>query len=115
MTASGGAAREPVDREDAGRPVDEAARDLAVAVAIVADEKQGSDVVVLQVGEVLGVTEYFVIVSAPNRRLVKTLVDEIEEQARERCLGAVNRGAEFAWAALEMAALQRNHFPNRQA
>jgi ribosome-associated protein len=54
-----------------------------VLVARIADEKQGSDVRVLQVGDVLGVTEYFVIVSAPNRRLVKTLVDEIEAQARE--------------------------------
>ena len=39
------------------------------------------------------------------------VVAENELQARERCLGAVNRGAEFAWAALEMAALQRERFP----
>lgn len=32
------------------------------------------------------------------------------EQARERCIGAINRGAEFAHAALEMAALRRK-FP----
>lgn len=32
------------------------------------------------------------------------------EQARERCLGRINRGAEFAHAALEMAALRRK-FP----
>ena len=31
----------------------------------------------------VGVTEYFVIVSASNRRLVRTLVDEIEVQTRE--------------------------------
>jgi ribosome-associated protein len=62
-------------------PVDES-REFAVLVARIADDKKGSDVRVLQVGEVLGVTEYFVIVGAPNRRLVKTLVDEIEEQAR---------------------------------
>ena len=37
----------------------------------------------LEVGDVLGVTEYFVVMSAPNRRLVRTLVDEIETQARE--------------------------------
>ncbi len=41
------------------------------------------------------------------------VVAENEEQARERCLGAVNRGAEFAWAALEMAALRRERFPKR--
>ncbi len=32
------------------------------------------------------------------------------EQARERCVGRINRGAEFAHAALEMAALRRK-FP----
>jgi 6,7-dimethyl-8-ribityllumazine synthase len=32
------------------------------------------------------------------------------EQARERCVGRINRGAEFAQAALEMAALRRK-FP----
>lgn len=32
------------------------------------------------------------------------------EQARERCIGSINRGAEFAQAALEMAALRRK-FP----
>ena len=32
------------------------------------------------------------------------------EQARERCIGKINRGAEFAQAALEMAALRRK-FP----
>jgi len=31
---------------------------------------------------VLGVTEYFVITAAPNRRLVRRLVEEIEEQVR---------------------------------
>jgi len=38
------------------------------------------------------------------------VVAENEEQARERCLGPVNRGAEFAWAALEMAVLKRTRF-----
>lgn len=39
------------------------------------------------------------------------VVAENEAQARDRCLGAVNRGAEFAWAALEMAVLKRERFP----
>ena len=58
------AASEPARREPGRRPVDEEARDLAVAVARVADGKQGSQILVLQVGDVLGVTEYFVIASA---------------------------------------------------
>ena len=62
--------------------VDETAHELAVHIAQIADAEHGSDIMVLQVGEVLGVTEYFVLVSASNRRLVRTLVDEIEVQAR---------------------------------
>ncbi len=90
MSPSSGAVPEPAndgdDADSAGaeRPIDQDARDLAVVIARAADDKQGSDVLVLQVGDVLGVTEYFVIVSAPNRRLVRALVDEVEEQTRER-------------------------------
>jgi len=58
------------------------ARDLAIEVARIADAEHGTDIVVLYVGDVLGVAEYFVIVSASNRRLVSTLVDEIEVQGR---------------------------------
>ena len=38
------------------------------------------------------------------------VVAENLEQAEERCRGAINRGAEFASAALEMAALKRRLF-----
>jgi ribosome-associated protein len=87
MSGSQGAAAEddvPRRPERADRVVDEGARELAVAIARFADAKQGADIVVLQVGDVLAVTEYFVIVSASNRRLVRTLVDEIETQTREQ-------------------------------
>ncbi len=59
------------------------ALELAVTVARVADHEHGSDVIVLAVGDVLAITEYFVVVSASNRRLVRRLVDEIEVRARE--------------------------------
>ena len=62
--------------------VDES-RALALETARIADALKGSNIKILQVGEVLGVTEYFVVVSAPNRRLVRTLVDEIEVQCRD--------------------------------
>jgi len=59
------------------------ARALARSVATVADDKKAEDTIVLYVGDVLAITEYFVICSAPNRRLVHTVVDAIEEQVRE--------------------------------
>jgi ribosome-associated protein len=47
-------------------------------VAHAADEKQGEDVVVLDVGEIISIAEAFVLVSARNTRLVRTIVEEIE-------------------------------------
>ena len=64
--------------------IDEDARHLAVAAAQVADAEHGTDVLVLSVGDVLGVTEYFVITSASNRRLVNAIVEEVEAQLKER-------------------------------
>lgn len=58
------------------------ARELATVAAITADAKQGKDVIVLDVGDVLGITDYFVVTSAPNRRLVRTIVDEVEMAVR---------------------------------
>ncbi len=56
------------------------ARRWAVVAARAADAKQASDVMVLEVGEVLAITECFVIASAGNTRQVRTIADEIEEQ-----------------------------------
>ena len=55
---------------------------VAAVAARAADEKQGRDIVVLGVGDILAIVEYFVVMEAPNRRLVRTLVDEIEEAVR---------------------------------
>ncbi|MFN8022979.1 MAG: ribosome silencing factor [Acidimicrobiales bacterium] len=52
---------------------------LAVAAARAADDKKADDTIVLSVGELLNITEYFVVTSAPNRRLVRTIVETIEE------------------------------------
>lgn len=52
----------------------------ALAAARAADAKGGTATVVLRVGEVLGITELFVITSASNPRLVKAVVDDVEEQ-----------------------------------
>jgi ribosome-associated protein len=62
--------------------IDEDARQLAVRAAQVADAEHATDVIVLHVGDVLGVTEYFVIGSASNRRLVSSIVEDVEEQLK---------------------------------
>jgi ribosome-associated protein len=58
-------------------------RAVATIAARAADEKQGRNIVVLDVGDILAIAEMFVVVDAPNRRLVRTLVDEIEVAVRD--------------------------------
>ena len=43
-------------------------------------DKSANDIVVLEVGPILAVTEHFVIASAGNTRQVRTIAEEIEEQ-----------------------------------
>ena len=61
------------------------ALEVALVAARAADDKKADQTLVLQVGDVLAITEYFVITSASNRRLVKTIVDAVEEAVREQC------------------------------
>ncbi len=53
---------------------------VGIRAARAADDKGGTDTVVLRVGDVLGITELFVITGASNPRLVKAVVEEIEAQ-----------------------------------
>ena len=62
-------------------PVPEAAG-LARAAACAADAKKGVDTVILGVGGVLAITEYFVITSAGNKRLVRTIADSVEDDIK---------------------------------
>ena len=62
--------------------IDQEARDLAIGAARHADELKATDILVLHVGDVLALTEYFVVVSASNKRLVDAVVQEVEERLR---------------------------------
>jgi ribosome-associated protein len=59
------------------------ARELAKVAARAADDKKAERTLVLDVASVLGITDYFVITSASNRRLVRTVVDAVEESVRD--------------------------------
>lgn len=63
--------------------LDDDIRRWVAAAARAADTKQGSEIVVLDVGEVLAITGWFVITSAPNDRLVRTITEEVEQQVAE--------------------------------
>jgi ribosome-associated protein len=55
----------------------------AVEAARAADEKKGVETLVLAVGDILAVTEYFVITHGTNRRQVRTLTEEVEQRITE--------------------------------
>ena len=52
-------------------------RELACEIARIIDDKKGTDVVVLPVGDVVGITEYFVVASASNVRQVGAVTDAV--------------------------------------
>ncbi len=58
-------------------------RRRAVIAAGAAAGKKADDVVVLDVGDIISITDLFVIASASNTRLVRTVVDEIERVLKE--------------------------------
>ena len=63
--------------------IDHEAHDLAISAARFADDLKATDILVLHVGEVLALTEYFVVVSASNKRLVDAVVEEVEAKVRD--------------------------------
>ncbi len=56
----------------------------AQVAAEAADDKKATDTVILDVGNVLAITDLFVITSGTNARQVRTIADEIEKQLKER-------------------------------
>ena len=57
-------------------------RECALIAARAADEKKATDIMVQEVGELIGVTDYFVIATASNNRQVDAIIDEIEDAVR---------------------------------
>ena len=57
--------------------------DLAVLAARVASDRKATDIVVLDVGDLLSIAGYFVVASASNARQVRSVAEEIELRAKE--------------------------------
>lgn len=49
-----------------------------------ASDKKGADTLVLDVGDVLAITDFFVITSGTNTRQVRTIAEAVEEQVTLR-------------------------------
>jgi ribosome-associated protein len=57
-------------------------RRVAVAAAAAA-AKKGEDIIALDVGDIISITDAFVITSGTNPRQVRTIVDEVERAMKE--------------------------------
>ena len=58
-------------------------RECALDAARAANEKKATDIMVQEVRDLIGVTDYFVIATAANNRQVNAIIEEIEDKLRE--------------------------------
>jgi ribosome-associated protein len=63
-------------------PTDDA-RSRSILAARAAAAKSATDTVVLEVGDIIGITENFVITSGNNIRQVRTIAEEVERKLKE--------------------------------
>jgi ribosome-associated protein len=76
----------------------------ALVAARAADAKLGESTVVLAMGELLGVTDAFVITSGRNGRQVRTIAEEVERRVRQgtgRSPWAVEGQRDLRWVLLD--------------
>lgn len=57
--------------------------ELARICALAADDKKGSDIVLLDLTGLSDVCDYFLICTAENARMLSSIVDEIEEKVKK--------------------------------
>ncbi len=69
-------------------------REVAVTAARAASSKKARDIVILDVRDLIVITDYFVICSGTSDRQVRTIADEIERAVRERGFRPIRREGE---------------------
>lgn len=69
-----------------GAVTKEVVKGQALVAAEAAASKKGDDTLVLDVGEILAITDFFVVTSGANDRQVKAIVEEIERRLKEEGL-----------------------------
>ncbi len=69
-------------------------REVAAAAARAAADKQAEDVVVLDVHELIVITDFFVVCTGTSDRHVKTVVEEVERALRDLGTKPVRREGE---------------------
>ncbi len=69
-------------------------RDVAVAAARAAADKQAGEIVILDVHETIVITDYFVICTAGTQRQIRTVIDAVEDALRGLGVKPVRREGE---------------------
>jgi ribosome-associated protein len=67
---------------------------MAVAAARAAGAKQAADIVILDVHDLIVITDFFVIATGTSDRQVKTIVEEVEKVLRETGVRPIRREGE---------------------
>ncbi len=67
----------------AGRDESSDGVDWIVVAARAADEKKATDTIIIDVGDVISITDHFVITSGTSTRQVKAISEAIEEEIRK--------------------------------
>jgi len=75
-------------------PATDRSLELAKAAAVAADDKLATTIAGIDVSEQLALTDVFVIVSASTDRQVGAIVDEVEDQLREKGAKPIRREGE---------------------
>ena len=68
------------------------------------EDKQGEDTAVIEVGEVIGITDYFVITTGNNKRQVRSLVEEVEDQIKQNngpSPKSIEGNQDFKWVLMD--------------
>jgi ribosome-associated protein len=78
-------------------------RDVAIAAARAAADKQASDIVVLDVSKIIVITDHFVICTASTDRQIRSVIDAVEDELRGLGVKPMRREgeAEAGWWLLD--------------
>ena len=78
-------------------------KEKAQRAASLAAEKKALDVVVLEIGQVSLITDYFIIMSGSSQRHVQSLADFILEELKKEDMGLLNQAGyrEGRWVLLD--------------
>jgi len=92
------------------------ARELARLIARAAAEKKAEDIMVLDIGKLLIITDYFVICSGKTARHVKTIFENIQRKLGEKAVRplGVEGQSEAYWILLDCGDVIAHIFTERE-